>query len=357
MTEKEFHKMKAQDLVKLLLAQGEEASKLQEELNQKIEALVSLQEYNESLKVKLDERDARTEELKKDLDESDACIRGLEAEIAELKANQWIELEEAGTLKDAARQIRRVFEEAQREAEQYLYSGAYNKEAADPNPTARYDDVRRKNGKKGAKDARKKDGKWASGKADTAESRKSMPGGNNIIDIRKKMVKNQPSYADIDVIEAFGQKEGLEAQEESEAGIKPGTDRAAKVASEGTDVDLEARKKAEVIPADTEHNLDTEREAEANVKLEDEARVQPEVESWRDIPIGEPEESSWREDKTAEEPESESWREERADSGIDNLGQIKTGASEEGQSQKKGFIRGLKRSLASRKDAKKSKRD
>lgn len=120
MTEKEFHRMRPQDLVQLLLAQGAEVASLHEDLEKKIEKLGLLQAENDALKVKLDESDAGIELIKKELDESDAYIRELEEEMAALRADQWIEIEETGSLIEAAKEIMGIFEAAQKEAERYL---------------------------------------------------------------------------------------------------------------------------------------------------------------------------------------------------------------------------------------------
>ncbi len=120
MTEKEVHKMRVQDLVQLLLAQGIEVVKLQEDLDKKLEKLDILRADNDVLKVKLNESDAQIEELKKGLDESDAYIRELEEEMASLKTDQWIELAETGSIVEAAQEITEIFQAAQREADLYL---------------------------------------------------------------------------------------------------------------------------------------------------------------------------------------------------------------------------------------------
>ena len=107
MTEKEFHKMKSQDLVQLLLAQGIDSVRLQETLEEKKLNLEQLRQTNDSLKERLNERDAATEQLKKDLDQSDARIRALEAEMESLQADQWIDLKEIGSLTDATHRLDR----------------------------------------------------------------------------------------------------------------------------------------------------------------------------------------------------------------------------------------------------------
>ncbi|MCI9647570.1 MAG: hypothetical protein HFH40_12400 [Lachnospiraceae bacterium] len=130
MTEKEFHKMKSQDLVQLLLAQGIDSVRLQETLEEKKLNLEQLRQTNDSLKERLNERDAATEQLKKDLDQSDARIRALEAEMESLQADQWIDLKEIGSLTDATHRLEQILIFAQQEAEAYL-SG---EKPADPPP-------------------------------------------------------------------------------------------------------------------------------------------------------------------------------------------------------------------------------
>ena len=120
MTEKEVHKMKSQDLVQLLLAQGIDSVRLQETLEEKKLTLDQLRQTNDSLKERLNERDAATDQLKKDLDQSDARIRALEAEMESLQADQWIDLKEIGSLTEAAHRLEHILISAQQEAEAYL---------------------------------------------------------------------------------------------------------------------------------------------------------------------------------------------------------------------------------------------
>ncbi len=120
MTEKEFRKLRPLDLIQLLLAQGNEVSQMQAELDRKNEKLALLREGNDILKAKLNDRDALVELLKVRLDKSDADIRELERKAEELYSDKWIDLDKMGSLTEAARELYKIFEVAQHEAEQCI---------------------------------------------------------------------------------------------------------------------------------------------------------------------------------------------------------------------------------------------
>ena len=120
MTEKEFRKLRAKDLVQLLMMQGTEASQLQEQIDNKEQELVVLLENNDLLKRKLDERDEYIENLKKDLDFRDGHIQELETEMEVLRNDLWIDIQEMGTLTDVGNQVTKIFKIAQREADQHI---------------------------------------------------------------------------------------------------------------------------------------------------------------------------------------------------------------------------------------------
>ena len=158
MTEKEFHKLRRRDLLELLVAQGKENIQIQEELNKTSEELAQAQEVNERLKArlnekdaqmdetsgrlkakldekdiqihettehlkaKLDEKDALIEKLKGRLDHKDAQIKTLRRRIEEWQSSKRIELEEAGSIAEAALRLNGIFEVAQQAADQYLYN-------------------------------------------------------------------------------------------------------------------------------------------------------------------------------------------------------------------------------------------
>lgn len=121
MTEKEFRKLKALDLIQMLLTQSNEVSAQQEELDRMDRRLELLFSENDIIKAKLNDRDAMTELIKQKLNESDERIRELEKEVKSLYSDRIIELEEAGSLVQAALELNKIFEAAQKEAERYMY--------------------------------------------------------------------------------------------------------------------------------------------------------------------------------------------------------------------------------------------
>lgn len=98
MTEKELHKLRKQDLLQLLLAQGREAAELQEQITKLSASLEETEAGNERLKAKLDEKDELIEKLKSRLDEKDARITKMREIMKTWRANRQIELEEAGSI-------------------------------------------------------------------------------------------------------------------------------------------------------------------------------------------------------------------------------------------------------------------
>lgn len=120
MTEQEFRKLKQLDLIQILLTQGNEVTMQQGDLDRKNERLELLLEENDIIKAKLNDRDAMTEMIKQKLNESDARIEELEEELKKLYADRKIELEETGSLVQAALELNQIFEAAQKEAEQYI---------------------------------------------------------------------------------------------------------------------------------------------------------------------------------------------------------------------------------------------
>ena len=122
MTEKELHKLRKQDLLQLLLAQGTEAAELQEQITKLSASLEETEAGNERLKAKLDEKDELIEKLKSRLDEKDARITKMREIMRAWRANRQIELEEAGSIAEAALKLNKVFEAAQKAADQYIYN-------------------------------------------------------------------------------------------------------------------------------------------------------------------------------------------------------------------------------------------
>lgn len=140
MTEKELQKLRRQDLLELMLAQGQQMVELQGTLDTTTEELEAIRETDERLKEKLNEKDAQMEstserlkeklnekdalieKLKGRLDQKDAKIRELEKTMQDQQESRRIELEEAGSIAMAALRLNAVFDAAQQAVEQYLYN-------------------------------------------------------------------------------------------------------------------------------------------------------------------------------------------------------------------------------------------
>lgn len=122
MTEKELHKLRKQDLLQLLLTQGREAAELQEQILRLSASLGEAESTTERLKAKLNEKDELIEKLKGRLDEKDVRINKMREVMKSWKANREIEIEEAGNLADAALKLNKIFETAQKAADQYIYN-------------------------------------------------------------------------------------------------------------------------------------------------------------------------------------------------------------------------------------------
>lgn len=86
MTEKQLHKLRRQDLLQLLVAQGKEAAQLQARLDEAAEELKNLQDTRTRFIERMDDKDAQIEKLKPRLDEKDARIEKLTARLNEKDA-------------------------------------------------------------------------------------------------------------------------------------------------------------------------------------------------------------------------------------------------------------------------------
>ena len=64
MTEKQLHKLRRQDLLQLLVAQGKEAAQLQARLDEAAEELKDLQDTRTKFIERMDDKDAQIEKLK-----------------------------------------------------------------------------------------------------------------------------------------------------------------------------------------------------------------------------------------------------------------------------------------------------
>ena len=108
MTQKELQKLRRQDLLELLLAQGEESARISAELEECRKKLESLEVTYERIRKRLDVKDAIIHELKE----------SLEAE----RTQRQIKLEDAGSIAEASLRLNGIFEAAQEAADQYLYN-------------------------------------------------------------------------------------------------------------------------------------------------------------------------------------------------------------------------------------------
>lgn len=125
MTEKELLKLKRQDLLQLLLDQGRDAAEYKARLEETSLALTEAEETVERLKNKLNEKDELIEKLKGRLDEKDAQIKQQSEEMEAWLTSRRIELEEAGSIAEAALRLNDIFDAAQRAANQYIYNLRY----------------------------------------------------------------------------------------------------------------------------------------------------------------------------------------------------------------------------------------
>lgn len=113
MADRELKKLRRRELLQMLLVQCEETEKYTKEAKELRAELNDLTERYERLIGKLNIKDER-------LNQKDAKIAELKDTIEEMKASREIELEEAGSIAEAALRLNGVFEAAQRAAEQYL---------------------------------------------------------------------------------------------------------------------------------------------------------------------------------------------------------------------------------------------
>lgn len=113
MARNELQKLKRRELLKMLLIQCQETERLEKELNEITKEHERMMESYERLKSKLNVKDER-------LSQKDAQIAELRNTIIEMKQSRVIELENAGSIAEAALRLNGVFEAAQKAAEQYL---------------------------------------------------------------------------------------------------------------------------------------------------------------------------------------------------------------------------------------------
>lgn len=108
MTDKELQKLGRRELLQLLLQQAKESERLGRQLAESEERLHQLEETYERLRGRLDNKDAQ--------------IRELKATLRSEREKREIDMEDVGSIAEAALKLNGVFEAAQRAADQYLQS-------------------------------------------------------------------------------------------------------------------------------------------------------------------------------------------------------------------------------------------
>ena len=113
MTRKEFSKLTRQELLKLLLTQGQEQKRLEEQMSEMMMQKRELERSYERLKKRLNDKDEQIEHLKGRLDNKDARI--MELETISKRENALIEVPsgEAGSTGEAAIESDSTFETEQ----------------------------------------------------------------------------------------------------------------------------------------------------------------------------------------------------------------------------------------------------
>ena len=106
MTDKQLQKLGRRELLQMLLEQAKETERLSQELTETSAQLRQLEETYERLRQRLDSKDAQIHELK----------TTLQAE----REKRDVELQEAGSIAEAALTLNGVFDAAQKAADLYL---------------------------------------------------------------------------------------------------------------------------------------------------------------------------------------------------------------------------------------------
>lgn len=133
MTEKEFSKLRRRDLLELLLSQIQEDDRLERKVSAMMNRITSQEKTLNRLKDKLNEKDAQLEKLKGRLDEKDREIGVLQETLESERSSRRIELDEAGSIAEAALKLSGVFEAAQDAADRYMENIRLLQTAAEQN--------------------------------------------------------------------------------------------------------------------------------------------------------------------------------------------------------------------------------
>ena len=120
MTEKEFSKLRRRDLLELLLSQIQEDERLERKVSAMMSRITSQEKTLNRLKDKLNEKDAQLEKLKGRLDDKDREIGTLRETLEQERSSRRIDLDEAGSIAEAALKLSGIFEAAQDAADRYM---------------------------------------------------------------------------------------------------------------------------------------------------------------------------------------------------------------------------------------------
>lgn len=120
MTEKEFSKLRRRDLLELLLSQIQEDERLERKVSAMMNRITSQEKTLNRLKDKLNEKDAQLEKLKGRLNDKDREIGMLRETLEQERSSRRIELDEAGSIAEAALKLSGIFEAAQDAADRYM---------------------------------------------------------------------------------------------------------------------------------------------------------------------------------------------------------------------------------------------
>lgn len=135
MTEKELGKLKRPDLLALLVAQVQEATALQERLEETENNLTQAVQLDNRLRAKLDEKDEQIERLKERLNEKDEQIERLKGrldekdrrlnllgvQVDELVSGQFLTMDGVQSLTEVSVKLELMLRAAQKAANRYLH--------------------------------------------------------------------------------------------------------------------------------------------------------------------------------------------------------------------------------------------
>ena len=120
MTEKEFRKLKRQELLQLLLTQVQGEKELRLQFEETEARLKELEEGYERLKARLNSKDAQIHKLAGRLNKKDQQIKNLKSDLESLRTDRKIKLREAGSIAEASLKLSGIYEAAQKAADLYL---------------------------------------------------------------------------------------------------------------------------------------------------------------------------------------------------------------------------------------------